>query len=592
MLKKIDRLLLQSFLGPFILTLAVVIFILLINQMVQRLDEITGKGLGFDVFLELLFYFALHLVPMALPLSILLASLISFGNLGEHFELTAMKSSGISLVRVLRPILVFSILLTGFSFWFSDQIVPEANLRVFSLLWDIKQKSPSLSIKEGTFYNGLPNYSIKIHKKFPDGKTLKGVMIYNHTAHLGNRELIIADSGKMYTIDNEKYLVLELFKGKSYHDQVGGAGGVTQNLGYSNEKFIRNTFQKSQLVFSLSSFDMKDTDKNLFKGHKLMHSAIQLVYDMDSVQRVYNRNEGLMYELVKSNYFYMYRQQVQDQQNNELYASFDTMSPQKIINYMAKKNDELDKKDNPKKDEKQKDSTNKNLTNNTTNKTPEKTAVQTQLTQPTTQFTNQYKPMETVENSNKKLFRKGLKNIDTLKTQSKTVWHITPSDKQIVARAIQNAHTIEVAIKEKTITLKQLSKERNEIQTELHKKFTYALACFAMFLIGAPLGAIIKKGGLGIPILMSIVFFIAFYVMSLMGEKWVKEGLTNVWIGMWFPNVILITIGLFFLRQARNDSRLFEADIYYIWLDKIKMAWEKYSRKKGKNEVKTETNVI
>ncbi len=558
MFKKIDRLLIQSFWGPFVLTTAVVVFILLINQMVQRLDEIAGKGLGFDVFAELLFYFALHLVPMALPLSILLASLITFGNLGEHFELTAMKSSGISLVRVLRPILVFSVFLTGFSFWFSDQVVPEANLRVFSLLWDIKQKSPSLSIKEGTFYNGLPNYSIKIHKKFPDGKTLKGVMIYNHSAHLGNRELVVADSGKMYTIDNEKYLVLELFKGKSYHDQVGG---LTQNMGYSNEKFIRNTFEKSQLVFSLSSFEMRDTDKNLFKGHKLMHSAIQLVSDLDSVQRIYTRNENLIFDIVKSNYAYMYRWERQEKEKMMADTSRKT-----ILERLSEK---MNTEENPKQKTKEQESPKQEI---------KKDTAKTQKTQKTQQIVQS---IPQVGRKSKKFLQNDPNNtynpIDTStkKIPSNVLWHIKPSEKQIVSRAIQNAYSIEVALKEKTTYLKQLSKEHYEIQIELHKKFTYALACLAMFLIGAPLGAIIKKGGLGVPILVSIIFFIAFYVMSLMGEKWVKEGLTNVWLGMWFPNILLVTIGLFFLRQARNDSRLFEADMYYVWLDKIKSSFKK-----------------
>ncbi|MCU0446707.1 MAG: LptF/LptG family permease [Microscillaceae bacterium] len=546
-MKKIDKLILQASLGPFLLTLAVVVFILLIQQMSFYIDDLLGKGLGYDVFAELLFYFALHLVPLALPLAILLSSLITFGNLGEHFELTAMKSSGISLVRVLTPIFIFSVGLAVFSFWFNDQIVPQANLKAYSLLWDIKQKSPSLSLKEGAFYNGIPGYSIKVNKKFNDGKTLKEIMIYNHTQSRGNRELIVADSGRMYTILDERYLVLELFKGKSYHDQVAS----TNPQDFSNEKFVANVFDKSQIVFNLSSFDMKKTDENLFKGHKIMHTTWQLFRDIDSLQNQIKKSGLTNFETIKPNFRYHYG---------------------KMINPIPIKSPTERPKNKNKKDENKK---NKTATRKTQqlrslpSDSLEKSAIA--LAKRKAQVT------ERVFNFKNKQFAREIEP-DTLlakPTSPATFTHTTPGNEQIATYAVTQARNLQATIKSRREFTENLQKEYNQFVIEMYKKFTFAFACITMFFIGAPLGAIIKKGGIGVPVLVAIVFFIFFYVINLTGEKWVKESFIPAVYGMWAANVILMSFGLFFLRQAKNDSRLFEADFYYVLRDRIKERWFK-----------------
>ncbi|MGV3540823.1 MAG: LptF/LptG family permease, partial [Rufibacter sp.] len=223
-MKKLDKLILKSFVGPFVLTFAVVEFILLLQVILKYLDDLVGKDLGVNVIAELLFYFSLNLAPMAFPLAILLSSLMTFGNLGEHHELTAIKTSGISLVRTLRPVFALSIILTIAAFFFHNTIVPKANLRAYSLMWDIRQKKPALDLKPGSFYNGLPNRSIRVGKKFPDGQTLKDIMIYDHSNGAGNAVVVLADSGKMYTQYNDQYLVLELFNGKTFAEERSGSG--------------------------------------------------------------------------------------------------------------------------------------------------------------------------------------------------------------------------------------------------------------------------------------------------------------------------------------------------------------------------------
>src|SRR6187402_2924176 len=197
-MKKIDKLILDAFIGPFLITFLVVVFILLNINMLKYFDDIIGKGLDWWVLGRLFFYFAIFTIPTAMPLAVLLSSLIAFGNLGEHFELTAIKSAGISLIRILRPIFFFVILLTILAFWANNNLVPRAALEAYSLLYDIKQKKPAMELIEGVFYDGIPGISIKVDKKFQDGQTFRNVVIYDHRKNDGNKEVTIADSGKMY----------------------------------------------------------------------------------------------------------------------------------------------------------------------------------------------------------------------------------------------------------------------------------------------------------------------------------------------------------------------------------------------------------
>ena len=198
MIKKLDKLILQAFAGPFLLTFAVVEFIFLTQTILKYLDDIVGKDLGTAVLLQLLFYFSVLIVPISLPLAVLLSSLMTYGNLGEHHELTAIKASGVALTRILRPVWAVSLLLAGAAFWFNEHIVPRANLSAYSLLWDVRQKKLALDIREGVFYNGIPGYTIKVNKKVgPEKDILMGIMIYDHTQKSGNATVMLADSGRM-----------------------------------------------------------------------------------------------------------------------------------------------------------------------------------------------------------------------------------------------------------------------------------------------------------------------------------------------------------------------------------------------------------
>ena len=263
--------------------------------MLKYFDDIIGKDLGWGVLGTLLFYFAIFMTPVAMPLAVLLSSLITFGNLGEHFELTAVKSLGISLVRSLVPIFGFVLILTGIAFWANNNLVPKAALEAYSLLYDIKQKKPALDLREGAFYSAIPDINIKVNDKLADGKTLRGVIIYDHRDRAGNKEVIIADSGKMYTILNDQYLKLELFKGFRYTEGTTAEQGISSRQ-TANENLSKTKFSKMQVVFDLSSFGLNRTDKKWFQGNRIMRNMAELNGDMDSVRGEINTQKIFIYK--------------------------------------------------------------------------------------------------------------------------------------------------------------------------------------------------------------------------------------------------------------------------------------------------------
>jgi len=476
-MRKIDKLVLNAFWGPFVLTFLIVIFIFLLRLVLFYFADLFGKDLGATVYVELFFYFSLITVPLAMPLSILLSSLMTFGKLGENFELTALKSAGISVFRIFRPIFVTTVLISIFMFWFVNVALPWANLKGWSLLYDIKTTKTTLNIKEGIFYNDLPGYSIKVAKKFPDNKTLKSLIIYDHTGNDGNRHVTVADSAQMYTILDRKYLIFELFNGKDYiEDADRGPGNDLSELAI-------HSFKRSKIVMSLSGFDLQKTEENQFAHHQIMRNNNQLADDADSLSRnIRNMRKG--FNIASSVYYVYFRKPIG--------ASLRSMNHHtKWIG--------------PKIAEKSKSS-------------------------------KDFRPMEELA-------------------------------KQEVQNLIAFAQTNEVNLAERVTELKKTD-------LEWHHKFTNSLAVLVMFLIGAPLGAIIKKGGFGIPVVVAVSFFILMYILTQQGDKMAKEGKVLVEIGAWISNGILALIGAYFLRIALKDSRLFESDFYRILWDRIKTYWE------------------
>ncbi|REE02043.1 LptF/LptG family permease [Marinoscillum furvescens] len=554
-MRKLDTLILKAFFGPFVLTTVVATFVLLIQYMLKYFDDFVGKNLGFDVFAELLTYFSLNMLQAALPLGVLVSSLMTFGNLGENFELTAIKSAGISLVRALRPIFFFVIILTFAAFQFMNHVVPAANLKAYSLLYDIKHKKPALDIKEGVFYNGIPDYSIKVKEKLSDNKTLKDVLIYDHTDGKGNNRVILADSSRMFMMYNDKYLKLELYDGNYYSEESKPREPVDQ--------FYRTKFNRMDMVFNLSSFDLKRTKEELFQNNRQMKNISELTVDIDSLGRsIYTSKQGF---ITNARGFFSYHLK-----ESEL----------KVPNAP------------PAKEEVKADTTEQSvveasmlsfLTQNPVQKKlakdPEGAGMRLQAKLPSTELKvikdDQDSTLTAIDADS--LANGVVLGKPKLDTMSWEYLHSTLAKRKIdvLQTAKNQAQNVKVNLTSVVSRVKNLEKDHRRWIIEKWKKYSQAFACIVMFLIGAPLGAIIKKGGLGVPVIVSILFFLVFYIIGIICEKSAKEGVMDPVLAVWVADLALLPIGLFFLRQARIDARLFDTDFYNVWIDKLKTRFSK-----------------
>lgn len=549
-MKKLDKFVISSFIGPFLLTFVVVVFILLTQYMLKYFDDFVGKDLGMDVFSELIMYFSINMTPVALPLAVLLSSLMTFGNMGEHFELTAIKGAGISLTRTVKPLFFFVVGISIMAFFSNNYIVPKANLKAYSLLYDIKQKKPALDIREGVFYGGIPQYEIKVNKKYPDGETLKEIIIYDHRSGLGNKNVILADSGRMYTVDNDRFLKLELYNGNRYsEDNMPGSNSSLS----TNIRFTRNSFDATTLIFSLASFDMQRTKEEYFASHRRMKTMEELTEAMDSLS---NEKLAIEYQAFTSSpTFYTYHlrydslmpdklqekvMQLAENDTSQLAYETDTISDDSIRVRMERYQSEISE---------------------TSSSARSKLIMQVKQQQ-----RQQRQMVSGVSNTKQKHV---LTEVDSALIQRMDTLISETDYGSVIAKALNQSKTINNTLQINASKIQKLEKDINKDLYESRKKIAQAISCLLMFLIGAPLGAIIKRGGLGFPVLISICFFIAFYVMTEMSRKWADELVMNAEIAVWFPNMVLLPFGILFMLQARLDTRILEPDFYKVWVDKI-----------------------
>jgi lipopolysaccharide export system permease protein len=568
-MKKLDKLILGSFLGPFVLTFLVVDFILLIVNMLKYFDEIFGKGLGFWIYAELIGYFVISISPMALPLAMLLSSLMAFGNLGEHFELTAIKGSGISLTRAMRPIGIFAVCLTFLAFLSNNYLVPKVNLKTFSLLYDIRMKTPSLDIKEGVFYDGIPNFSIKVNKKL-DEVRLKDILIYNHAEGQGNLNVTMADSGRMETFNNDKYMKLTLYAGQSYKESRS-----TRGISEAPIEFSRTAFKENVMIFDLAAFQLNRTPENQWSTNRAIKTIEEIRQGLDSIYLVVNDLKYQNFITAASIYPFFTRNKKIDpsQEILEEKARFDTLRRVRILQEQALA-DSID-------------SVNREVLIDTSiSQLPESAVSEAAPEEIETE------QKESAVSIRKKLEAKQFVQNDSIvseqpKEDSQTIFvgnslrvmrtkPLTTQEKELLdsmfyergylsnalTLALNNSRNLKNSFDVKKSQVEGQLREFRRYEIAWYQKYSQAIACFVMFLIGAPLGAIIKKGGLGLPVLISILFFILFYMLTITGEKWAKEGVVDSLLGTIFSNLCLLPFGLFFLRQARKDARLFESDFY------------------------------
>ena len=450
-------------------------------------------------------------------------------------------------MRALRPLFFFVVILTIGAFYFNNYVVPAANLQAYSLLYDIKHKKPGLDIKEGVFYNGIPDYSIKVKEKLPDNQTLKEVLIYDHTGGKGNNRVILADSSRMYMIYNDRYLKLELYNGNYYSEEPKPRSQI--------DEFYRTKFDRMDMVFNLSSFDFKHTKKELFQNNRQMKNVAELTTDIDSLKFSVLETKYGFFKNAKG--FFTYHM---DSVEIPLKAVIDEYREKKA----SEKPDSIQRELEASMLGFLYQSTNEDYSKQSDVK---QKAIADRQQKMNDSFNKELPALKSDEPAKKAGLLLDTLGWDYLNAKSRQV--------DLLQTAKNQAQNIKVNLSSVSSRVDNLQRDVNRWTIEKWKKYSQAFACIVMFLIGAPLGSIIKKGGLGVPVIVSILFFLTYYIINIIFEKNAKEGLIDPAFAVWVADLSLLPIGLFFLRQARIDARLFDVDFYNIWMDKLKVRLNK-----------------
>ena len=455
-IKKLDLFILKSYLVPLVIIFFVTTFLLLMQFLWRYIDDLVGKGLELRIILELFFFAAMGLLQMSLPLAVLCSSIFAYGSMGDTNELIAIKSAGVSLARIMLPLIVFNVILMAGAFVYANNVLPYSNLRLWSLMFDVRNQRPEMNIKEGIFFDGIDQVRLKISSKNTETNMMYDMMIYDHRNNAGNTSVIIADSATMKVTDDKRYLVLTLYSGESYEDVIE-RGSIDE---YRKKRpFRQYSFDKQQVLFELEDYAFSRTNVELFKHNSQMQNVMQLDYMIDSLKLNYQGH------------------------NTRSLTQF-------FINnvYKAKANDDS---------------------------------------------------LEVMV------------NVDTLYANMSQEGKLS-----VAMKALNSARTAEsflLAAVEPTISQEQ---GLNKFRIEWHKKFTLGFVCMIMFFVGAPFGALVRKGGFGVPVIASFIFYLMYYVLTMIAEKSVKAATISSWFGMWYPIFIILMIGVYLTYLAVNDKGL------------------------------------
>lgn len=488
-IKRLYLFMLQSFVPLFVMTFFICLFIVLMQFLWRYIDDLVGKGLGVDVIAELFFYAALTMIPMALPLAILLASLMTFGNLGERFELTAMKASGISLLKVMSPLIVLMVIIAISAFFFQNNVLPVAQTKMWTLLYSMRQKSPELEIPEAVFYDQIPGYNLYVEKKNRDTGTLYDIMIYDVSKGFDNASIILADSGRLAMTEDKTHLFLKLWNGESF-ENLKEAGQSMGNVPYRRETFD----DKEILVAFDANFNRMDEEgmRSQYVGKNI--AELQATIDsvslrVDSIGRTYGTEMRQMRRFGVQPYRVEY---------DSAGVMRSTLVPDvKIAKTM---------------------------------------------------------------------------NVDSMLHGGSSA-----SNLNYINQALNRAKRQKQDFEFKGLMLQDDRKTIRRHAIELQKKFTLSFACIIFFFIGAPLGAIIRKGGLGMPLVISVFLFIFYFIIDNTGYKMAREGKMPVWEGMWLSSAVLLPLGIFFTYKAMRDSAVFNKDAYVNFFRRLAGMREKRS---------------
>lgn len=480
---------LQTFLPLFIMTFGICLFIVLMQFLWRYIDDMVGKGLEIHVLGEMFFYAALFLLPMALPLAILLASLMTFGNLGERLELLAMKSAGVSLIHIMRPLIVMIAIISVGAFFFQNNIMPVAQVKLYSLLYSMRQKSPELDIPEGVFYGEIPNYNVYVKEKDTQTGLLKDVMINDYSEGFNNLRVIVADSGRLKTSADKLFLVLSLFNGESFENIKNQSAGTNNKTAVP---YRRETFTNKEILIEFDA-NFTRADESFMQNQYMGKQLKELQTSIDSM--------SLRLDSIKE------------------------LNAKAVIAMSYKKSFSKQKKEMPKQE------------NGTANLYAEETEADTLAIEAD-------EPVQIID-------------FDSLYQAE-----APGGQAALLVRAKSNIESSKADYYFKAATLGDEAYKVRRHMTEWHKKFTLSFACFVFFFIGAPLGAIIRKGGLGMPVVISVILFIFYYIIDNIGFKMARDGVWQAWEGMWLSSAILAPLGIFLTYKAVNDSVILNADTY------------------------------
>ncbi len=459
-IKRLYSYLIKSYLGTFIATFLVCLFIVLMQFLWKYVDEMVGKGLSISVLAEFFFYAALSLVSMALPLAILLSSLITFGNLGEKLELLAMKAAGISLFRIMRPYIIFISIISVGAFFYSNVAMPKIQTKLWTLLYSMKQKSPEVEIPEGSFYQGIDGYHIYVREKDKKTKLLKNIMIYDFTKGFDNSVVLAADSGRLCVTSDKNSLLLSLYSGESFENLKN------QTQSSKNVPYRRETYTYKEILIDFDA-NFNKVDESIMSNRYLGKDLKELSVAMDSM--------AMHRDSVNLAYYNVYR---------NLFFDRGLLSTPSIY---------------------------------------------------TTDTVKDYSVYNLEKLLSKQPISVQLEMIDRAESQVSRTQLDLPFIHGVVEGDDRRIHRFDI---------------------ERHRKFTLSLACLIFFFIGAPLGAIIRKGGLGFPVVISVILFIIYYIIDNAGYKMAREGVWFVWEGIWLSSLILFPLGMFLTYMAANDRTL------------------------------------
>ncbi|HHV03176.1 MAG: LptF/LptG family permease [Bacteroidales bacterium] len=471
-MKIFDRFLVRSFLGPLFLTIFIVLFVLVLQFLWVYIDELVGKGLGLKVILEFLFWGTCTVIPMALPLATLLASIMTMGNLGEFNELLAMKAAGIPLQRIMRPLIILSIIISVAAFLAANNLMPLAHKNIFALRDDISRTKEEIRIPTGIFYNGIDNYSLRVEKRDNNTDMLYDVMVYNHSSNRGNNNVTLADSGAVRLTEDKKNIIFTLFSGETYEE------GERKSSSDTSFAMQRIKFDKQDIIIELNNYAFQRRDGDRFGSDVMAQGLSSLGHRRDSLDSLYSiaRTQFLKRLLVAGG-----------------------------LNYSRQ-----------------------------------------------------------LDTANKQHFRE-IFPIDQLPVPEEN-----PQYPDLLNRAIGKVDQMSNQVDNFMIEEVQIHLPLRRTNVEWYRKFTVAFACFIFFFIGAPLGAIIRKGGLGTPVIVSMLFFVVYYVIDISGKKLATDGSISAAMGTLVSAFVLLPIGVFLTYKATTDSALFNKDAYLALINKLK----------------------